>query len=119
MGVTTTIKAYSGQPKFSGIYDEDLENIIDLYTETAENCDATPEEKRKALFTMLIGNARSLFARNGKSCVTFEDGTEVLRKWFKSTVSVDLNLVRQGIHVSVRVAFHVLKGCDEVETGRV
>lgn len=84
-GVTTIIKAYQGQPTFSGLYDEDLENIVELYTETAENCDATEDEKRKAMFTMLKGNARSLFARKGKHCLTFDDGVELLRTWFNSS----------------------------------
>ena len=84
-GVTTIIKAYQGQPTFSGVYDEDLETVVELYSETAENCDATPEEKRKAMFIMLKGNARSLFAKKGKLCKTFEDGIELLRTWFNSS----------------------------------
>lgn len=40
----TTIKAYRGQPRYSGLYDDDLENIYEIYGIIDYMSDATQRE---------------------------------------------------------------------------
>lgn len=83
-GVSKILRSYKCQPTFSGLYDEDLESIAENFAETAESCDATDQEKRREIFSMLHGSTRTLFNRKGKFCVTFEDGMMLLRSWYNS-----------------------------------
>lgn len=64
-GVQKIIKAFQGQTRFSGVYDEDLENIAEIYGNIADTCDVTPQEKRKAMYVMFKGTALSLFTHKG------------------------------------------------------
>lgn len=83
-GVSNILRAYKGQRTFSGLYDEDLEAIAENYSETADSCDATDYEKRKAMFSMLHGSAWTLINRKGKGCKEFDEGMELLRSWYIS-----------------------------------
>lgn len=83
-GVSNILRAYKGQPKFSGLYEEDLEALAENYEETADSCDATDLEKSKEMFAMLHGSARTLFNRKGKYCKSFEEGMDLIRSWYNS-----------------------------------
>lgn len=83
-GVTNIIKDYLGQPRFSGLYDNDLENIAEIYNSIADMWDATQIEKRKDMSLMLKGCGLSLFTRKRKGCGTFEEGINLLGTWFNS-----------------------------------
>lgn len=52
-GGTTVIKAYEGQPRFPVLYEDNLENITEIYANIADICDATPRNERRALSVML------------------------------------------------------------------
>lgn len=82
--VANILKAYVGQPTFSGLYDEDLETIANIYSNVAEMCDATPEDKSKAMSVMLKGAALALFTRNARGRGSFEEGMDTLRSWYNS-----------------------------------
>lgn len=64
------------------MYAEDLKSKVDLFYETAEKCDAKPEEKRKEMLIMLKESAQTQFTRNGRSCVTFREGVELIRSLY-------------------------------------
>lgn len=51
-GVTSIIKAFQGQRNFSGLFDDDLESIAEIYASIADMCDATECEKRKPMSVM-------------------------------------------------------------------
>lgn len=64
-GVTNQIKAFQGQPKFSGLYDDELENISEIYASIADSCHTTQSEKLKAMFVLFKGRAVSFCTRKG------------------------------------------------------
>lgn len=84
LGVNGIMKAFIGQDKFSGKYEEDLDAVLNIFETLSRMCDATPEEMRKAMPVMLKGNALRLFSKKAKDCVTYENGAEMLRSWYNS-----------------------------------
>lgn len=47
------LKAFAGQDKFSGDYEEDLDNILQMSDTFADMCDLTPNQKRNEMPLML------------------------------------------------------------------
>lgn len=73
LGVMTNIKSFQGQPRYSGLYGDELENIAEIYERIVEMFDSTARDKRKELCDMLTDRAQSFFTRNGQGCSTFEN----------------------------------------------
>lgn len=58
--------------------------MVETYEGTVDSCDATDFEKRKGMFEMLHGGARTLFTWKDKYSRIFEDGVASLRSWYNS-----------------------------------
>lgn len=79
--VTTKIQALQEQPQFSGMYDDDLENVAEIYALFVKMCDASWDQKRKAMSVMLKWSALSLFIRKLQYCQVFEQGIVTIQSW--------------------------------------
>lgn len=82
--VNGLMKAFIGQHKFSGKYEEDLDSVLKVFEALAEMCDPMSDEKRKAIPTMLQGNELHLFSKKGKDFITYEYATTLLRTGYNS-----------------------------------
>lgn len=78
MGVNGMVRAFVGQTKFTGRYEEDLDDIFEKFEMYAHMCDLTFSQKRKTLLIMLTGNALSLSNKEKKPTDTFEEAVPLL-----------------------------------------
>lgn len=83
-GIEGLVKAYSGRTKYSGKYDEDLANAIQLYELTADMCTLSPQQRRNGIMVMLTGNALDYYATSLKHLASYEDVIKGLTDWFTS-----------------------------------
>ena len=84
LGINGLMKAFQGKQTFSGCWEEDLDNCINVYNTLALMCEVTPQDKMKAIPVMLTGDALNYYANNSKSCSTFDNAISMLRKWYNS-----------------------------------
>lgn len=78
------VKAFIGQSAYSGSYQENLEEVLDIYDELAEMCEVNPRQKRRAMAVILKGPARAYFARHGRTLETYEDAIDLLRRRYNN-----------------------------------
>lgn len=53
------LRSYKAQRTVSGLYNACLDKVAENYGETADSCDGTGFEKRKTIFCMLHGSAKT------------------------------------------------------------
>lgn len=85
LGLSGMVRAFTGQTKFTGRYEEDLDGILETFETYATMCDLTDSEKRKSIPIMLSGNALSLFNKEAKACETFDEAATLLGSWYNSS----------------------------------
>ena len=78
------MKAFQGKPTFSGSWEEDLDNCINIFNTLATMCEVTDADKLKAIPVMLKGDALNYYANNSSPCTHFDDAMSMLRKWYNS-----------------------------------
>lgn len=78
------VRAFVGQIKFSGSYEEYLDGILEKFETYAPMCDLSAIEKRKSIPIMVSCNALSLLQKESKTCEIFEDAAELLLSWYNS-----------------------------------
>ena len=84
LGITGLMRAFVGKPTFSGNWDEDLDNCLNIFNTLAVMCEVTEHEKLKAIPIMLTGDALNYFSNNSRACNSFDDAMKTLREWYNS-----------------------------------
>lgn len=84
LGISGLMKAFVGKPTFSGSWEEDLDNCINVFNTLSSMSEISSEEKLKAVPVMLGGDALSFFANNSSTCESFQGAMELLRNWYNS-----------------------------------
>lgn len=78
------VKSFIGQTPFSGTYNEDLEETINVYQDFCDMCNVNLTQKRKAMTIMLKGPARAYFARHVRDARRYEEAVCRLRKRYNN-----------------------------------
>lgn len=76
------VKAFIVQEPFSGRYQENLEEVIAVYEDWDDMCVVLEGQKRKAMTVALKGPAKALFSTESHRQNPYEEGIEMLRKWY-------------------------------------
>lgn len=84
LGGSRLMKAYIGNPTFSGGWDEDIDNCISIYDILSEMCCVTDDEKLQSIPIMLSGDALSYFSSKIEGCSSYQEATMLLRRWYNS-----------------------------------
>lgn len=84
MGVLGLMKASIGKPLFSGDFDEYLESTLVVYDTLGTMCEVTDQEKRQEMPTILQGDAIKFFSEKPTNCLTYEEGSNLVRDWYVS-----------------------------------
>lgn len=84
LGINGMIKAFSSKETFSGAWEEDLDNSINIFETLAIMCELNEEEKLKSIPVMLRGDALSFYATNVKKSKSYDEAMNLLRKWYNS-----------------------------------
>lgn len=83
-GLENLSKAMQGRPKFSGKYDEDLLEVLEVYEITCSTYDVTEEQMFKGISIILCGDAISYFGAHLRHCTSYSEVVEGLKAWFTS-----------------------------------
>ena len=83
-GLQGMMKAYGGQKKYTGAFDDDLSVVIEEYEMTARICGLTMEEKRDGIVIMLEGPALAYYAAHLKNVDTYDALIDGLKDWYTS-----------------------------------
>ena len=84
LGINGLMRAFGTKKRFSGSWDEDLDDTISIFETLSNICELSDEEKLKAIPIMLMGDAMSYFSNKAKTYDTYEDAMITLRKWYNS-----------------------------------
>lgn len=117
LGVQGMFKAYIGQPKFGGRYEEDLEDVIEVFLTYSKMCNLTLTEKRKAIPIMLQGNALSLFNKEINITHSYDDAIGMMRLWYNSREK-QMRLLREWQGMRLSTAMESEPKASEVEVYR-
>ncbi len=85
LGINGMIKSFQNRKKFSGSWDENLEEAITNYNIFSRICKLSEQEKADAVPYMLEGEAFTFFSQKIPPNTTFDEITKELRKWFTSS----------------------------------
>lgn len=73
------VKAFNGQEKCSGKYEEGLYGIMDVFEELADMFDVSYRQRLQIISILLKCNALIIFMREAKDCKTFEEEANILK----------------------------------------
>lgn len=85
--VTTIMMDFKCQLRWLRLYDDDLKNVAEIHASIADMCDKMQKDRRRAFSVVLKGTALSLFTTTMNVDRTFQEGSRVLRTWFKPSTS--------------------------------
>lgn len=84
-GISSMISAFQDLPRYSGRFEDNLEDTIEVFETIADVCDVTSEaQKYKAIPIMLKGPAFRQYSRKKGEVVSYTDGLAKLRDWYGS-----------------------------------
>lgn len=76
------MKGFIGKATFSGLYDENLDNVLSIFGTLLNMCAVTQDANRQAVPAMLNGDVLAQLARKRKDCTTYQQGNDLLRNWY-------------------------------------
>lgn len=78
------MKAFIGKQTFSGEWDDDLDNCLNIFETLARMCKVIKPEMFQSMPIMLSGDALSYFSNKLDMCSTYDEGKKLLREWYNS-----------------------------------
>ena len=84
LGINGLIKSYQGRKKFSGSWEDNLEQAISTYETFANICKLTALEKAQAIPYMLVDDAFNFYSTSIPKHYKYEETIEELKKWYTS-----------------------------------
>lgn len=78
MGINGVMKEFTGKTEFSGAYEEDLDDTLDVFETMARMCSIKNDEKSQSIPIMLKGDALSLLSRKSNESQTYEERVDML-----------------------------------------
>lgn len=78
------VKDLVGRAVFTRKYEEDLDDILEMYVTYTGICDLSRTQMRKAMPIMLGGNSLSLFNKDYKACKYYDEGITLIMSRYSS-----------------------------------
>lgn len=78
------VKSFIGQTPFSGGYNENLEETINIYEDFCRMCDVNESQKRRAITIMLKGTARAYYSTHVRDAATYDEAVHMLRRRYNN-----------------------------------
>lgn len=78
------MNSFIGEPTFSGSWEEDLDNCINIINTLAAMCEISEHEKLKSVPVIPTGDALNFYANNVAGCRNFDGAMIKMCEWYNS-----------------------------------
>lgn len=76
------MKDFIGNTTFSGCWEENLDNCINVFRTLAVMCDIIEYNQLKSVPVMLGGDSWNFYSKQVRFCATFDEAMMKMRDWY-------------------------------------